>query len=427
LINYLWKSINKRRNLEIMGGFANIEGRRSQQGGLAGKSGVETDATQQDLQKAYKTQIDTIRGLIKLEEDQLKIIEEKNKLEKESLESLVKGDIESFFKQQAAVGARAAIASGDQRSMNLYGSEALGAAASDIQRQKDAGVQSLYGQRLGGAGGLAEAAASAVLSSMGVTDMRSAQIMAGTTGEEEASKSRLRELGGLLGETGQIGVQMAEMQVNTSVVNLTAAQVKFDKTIERGNEKAKEAQAIENQRAMSRGGIVYASRGMFVPRGSDTVPAMLTPGEFVVSRAAVERGNNLQMLSAMNSGSSSSSSTQSESVKMSRGGIVKYFDDGGKVDSNGSNPMGSFDNQIMNKFAESLSNFNRNLTLNIDKLKQTSINIKLDSTNVNVNLNDGGLLKALKEEVKKELLTVISNQFKLDNNGNIRRNQTVLG
>ena len=407
----------RRRNLEIMGGFANAEdGRR--RNGLAGARGVEADEFQKDLEKTYKTQIDTIRSLIKLEEDQLKIIEEKNKLEKESLESLAKGDIESFFKQQAAVGARAAIASGDQRSMNLYGSEALGAAASDIQRQKDAGVQSLYGQRLGGAGGLAEAAASAALSSMGVTDMRSAQIMAGTTGEEEASKSRLRELGGLLGETGQIGVQMAEMQVGTATIQAEKAELIVTNLANGGNG------PVQNR---ARGGLIYASRGMFVPRGSDTVPAMLTPGEFVVNRAAVQRGNNLQILSAMNGGSSSSSSTQSESVKMSRGGVVKYFDDGGKVDSNGSNPMGSFDNQIMNKFAESLSSFNRNLTLNIDKLKQTSINIKLDSTNVNVNLNDGGLLKALKEEVKKELLTVISNQFKLDNNGNIRRNQTVLG
>jgi hypothetical protein len=381
---------------------------------------MESSEFQKDLEKTYKTQIDTIRSLIKLEEDQLKIIQEKNKLEKDSLESLAKGDIESFFKQQAAVGARAAIASGDQRSMNLYGSEALGAAALDIQRQKDAGVQSLYGQRLGGAGGLAEAAASAVLSSMGVTDMRSAQIMAGTTGEEEASKSRLRELGGLLGETGQIGVQMAEMQVGTATINAERVELATRNLATGGNA------PVQNR---ARGGLIYASRGMFVPRGSDTVPAMLTPGEFVVNRAAVQRGNNLQILSAMNGGSSSSSSSSSQagSVQMSRGGVVKYFNNGGKVDSNESNPMGSFDNQIMNKFAESLSSFNRNLTLNIDKLKQTSINIKLDSTNVNVNLNDGGLLKALKEEVKTELLTVISNQFKLDNNGNIRRNQTILG
>jgi hypothetical protein len=35
------------------------------------------------------------------------------------------------------------------------------------------------------------------------------------------------------------------------------------------------------------GGMVYAAGGTFVPKGTDTVPAMLTPGEFVVNRGAV--------------------------------------------------------------------------------------------------------------------------------------------
>lgn len=36
----------------------------------------------------------------------------------------------------------------------------------------------------------------------------------------------------------------------------------------------------------SRGGVVYAADGMFIPHGTDTVPAMLTPGEYVVRRKA---------------------------------------------------------------------------------------------------------------------------------------------
>lgn len=37
---------------------------------------------------------------------------------------------------------------------------------------------------------------------------------------------------------------------------------------------------------VSRGGVIYASSGMFIPHGTDTVPAMLTPGEYVVRRKA---------------------------------------------------------------------------------------------------------------------------------------------
>jgi TP901 family phage tail tape measure protein len=409
------------RNAEIRGAFANIESTRTQRGGVGNKEGVVADEAQKDLQKAYKTQVDTIRGLIKLEEEQLKITQEKNKLEKESMESLVKGDIEEFFKKQSAVGATAAIATGDERLMRLYGAEALGTAALDIQRQQEAGVQTLYGQQLGGAGGLAEAAAGAALSARGVTDMRAAQVMAGTTAEEEASKSRLRELGGMLGETGQLGVDMAEMQVNTSVVNLTAAQVKFDETMARGNEAARKAQESESMPAVAkaRGGLIYANRGIFVPRGTDTVPAMLTPGEFVVNRGAVQRGNNLQILQAMNGGANTSSS-QNGVATMARGGRVQYFTDGGQPQAGGG---GTFDN--LSKFASALTNFNSELGSNIDKLSKTNISIKLDSTAVNVNLNDGGLIRAVTGQVKDEIFRLIENSFRVED-GRLKKSGNIL-
>jgi len=46
------------------------------------------------------------------------------------------------------------------------------------------------------------------------------------------------------------------------------------------------------------GGPVYANKGFFVPSGTDTVPAMLTPGEFVINREATK--NNLDLLSEIN-------------------------------------------------------------------------------------------------------------------------------
>ena len=52
------------------------------------------------------------------------------------------------------------------------------------------------------------------------------------------------------------------------------------------------------------GGVVYAENGgqmvNFRPQGTDTVPAMLTPGEFVVNRQATQQ--NLPLLKAINSG-----------------------------------------------------------------------------------------------------------------------------
>ena len=71
------------------------------------------------------------------------------------------------------------------------------------------------------------------------------------------------------------------------------------------------------------GGMVYASKGTLVnyqPRGTDTVPAMLTPGEFVINRKATQK--HLPVLKAINEG------------YYSRGGITKYLANGGIISPN---------------------------------------------------------------------------------------------
>ena len=69
--------------------------------------------------------------------------------------------------------------------------------------------------------------------------------------------------------------------------------------------------------AKAKGGIIYKADGGFTPRGTDTVPAMLTPGEFVIQKSAVDSigvGN----LEAMNNG-------------YADGGLVSYFRRGGRA------------------------------------------------------------------------------------------------
>jgi len=51
---------------------------------------------------------------------------------------------------------------------------------------------------------------------------------------------------------------------------------------------------------LSSGGMVYASKGQFIPKGTDTVPAMLTGGEFVVNSKATSK--NRGALESMNRG-----------------------------------------------------------------------------------------------------------------------------
>jgi len=66
--------------------------------------------------------------------------------------------------------------------------------------------------------------------------------------------------------------------------------------------------------------VVYASNGALIQaqsQGSDTVPAMLTPGEFVMNRLATSQ--NRPMLESMNSG------------QFNSGGLVRYMASGGYV------------------------------------------------------------------------------------------------
>ena len=101
--------------------------------------------------------------------------------------------------------------------------------------------------------------------------------------------------------------------LNISMANLTAA-------VDRLNSSIPMLQQGVQQQGLAAGGVVYASAGQsinFQSRGTDTVPAMLTPGEFVVNRQSSSK--NLPILQAINSG------------HYDRGGIVNYLNNGGSA------------------------------------------------------------------------------------------------
>ncbi len=50
---------------------------------------------------------------------------------------------------------------------------------------------------------------------------------------------------------------------------------------------------IRNQQNRANGGIIYANNGFFQPQGTDTVPAMLTPGEMVVNAESTAANRDL--------------------------------------------------------------------------------------------------------------------------------------
>lgn len=356
------------------------------------RAGAESD-NRERLKKQNEALLQFTKQRITLLKEELAIVQKKNAAEKSALEKLLSGDVEGFIEGQAAAGAGAALRTGDAGLANLFGAGALGAGFKTLEGQ------GLSDSEMERAGGLA-------LGGLGIKDDRAAQILAGSTSEEEAIKSQGRELAGVMGELAQQSAQFekAEISAKEAIINVQQARL--------NNISASADQA----QAMARGGAVYANRGMFVPRGTDTVPAMLTPGEFVVNRGAVSRGNNLQILRAMNTGGGASSPGA-----MSGGGRVNYYNLGGIVEGIGSAITNSLPGLegVFNQFAAS-----------VDKLIGTKFNVALDTTNVNVNFNGASFLESLKEDIKSELLNEVSEQIKKakpNTSGDLDTRTTVLG
>ena len=209
-----------------------------------------------------------------------------------------------------------------------------------------------------------------------------------------------------MGDLAQQSAQFEKAEITTQEAIINAQELRLENLTAAANQ----------AQGFARGGPVYANRGMFVPRGTDTVPAMLTPGEFVVNRSAVQRGNNLQLLRAMNSGGGASGPSN-----MSGGGQVRYYNLGGIVESIGS----AFSDALPN-----LQNVFSNFAASVDKLVNTKFNVALDTTNVNVNFNGASFLETLKEDIKNELLEEVSEQIKKakpSTSGDMETRSTVLG
>jgi len=115
--------------------------------------------------------------------------------------------------------------------------------------------------------------------------------------------------------------------------------------------------AVNIPQRLARGGVVYANDGALVgfqSRGTDTIPAMLTPGEFVVNRRSAQ--SNLPLLQAINSG------------LYNRGGKVSYLAGGTAGTEELYKSLANF-SQIINTSAESLR---KALSLIVDKLNTSN-------------------------------------------------------
>lgn len=252
----------RRRREEIRSGFAATQSRRSQilAGGGAASAAEKTALTGQEdrLRQAQQDQIKSLRDLIKIQQDEIKTIQEKQRLEKESLDSLLTGDIDKFFEQQAAQGAIAAAATGNAQVMGAFGADATAAAAKELQRLQAAGVTEIYGQQIGGAGGLAETTALAGFRQRGLSGqaaVRASQIQAGTTEEQLQAEAVGRQLTSELAAAGELGADMAADELSIAAQALQQAAYDISNAINQSGASTQRGvltgQRLENERQVA--------------------------------------------------------------------------------------------------------------------------------------------------------------------------------
>jgi len=148
----------------------------------------------------------------------------------------------------------------------------------------------------------------------------------------------------------------------------------------------------------SRGGLIYASNGMFVPRGTDTVPAMLTPGEFVVNAGATKK--NRPILEAINGGASTDNGV--------------YYNRGGEVSS-------TVDTKALKQIASALSSSFRTFNDTVERLINFKFEMTIAPTRVDVIINTPQAMNSMNSQTKEYLLTAVVDEIETNQLGKLKR------
>jgi hypothetical protein len=225
---------------------------------LAGPQGVELQNKETGLQQQNQELYNTTKQLIDIKRQEVKIIQEKNRLEQKSMESLLAGDIDSFFEAQSSQSAIDALASGGN--VADFDADTLYSAFEELKRQAAAGVTEVNGQQLQGPGGLLERAAAATAEARGLDPQQAAMVAqkaVGQTPAEQAANNEIQALASTLPAFGDMAINSAQQQILAAEAQKEAALIQKEAAV---------AQARSN-----------SGRSLPPPAGTSP-PAPLPPG-----------------------------------------------------------------------------------------------------------------------------------------------------
>jgi TP901 family phage tail tape measure protein len=229
-------------------------------------------------------------------------------------------------------------------------------------------------------------------------------------------EAKIQPFGGIatvnLNNTGKVGL----VNMNNIPPQLAEIQkIGLQQLVNRYIEDATEWKNAQPAAAISTGGIVYASKGQlinFEPKGTDTVPAMLTPGEFVINRKATQK--HLPLLRQINSNQYQTGGDvtvngpgKAKVDRTSQNIVVNINMDPAKMFGNG-NSEGVFNTDAINGFTTKFDNFIKSLN---------ALNLPTQFThnhNVNITFNGSEILGELAKEngpIAKMVVRTVSTEI----------------
>ena len=196
------------------------------------------DDRRPELKKANDALVQFTRQRIKLIQEEMNIVKQKNALERSAIDALLSGDAEAFFEQQSASAAAAALKSGNTALIRSLDASAVGAGLKSLQKQGTSSTE------------LFSAARTAGLS------QQQAKIFSGTTEEETSLRRELIESGRTLGDLGNTGAELEAQGIQPILDKFSEVQKAFQEELVKGlqdtNKDAlvsqqKNTEAIQNQ------------------------------------------------------------------------------------------------------------------------------------------------------------------------------------
>ena len=166
------------------------------------------------LRTASESLVKLSKDRINLLKEELGVVKQRLSLERDSVQSLLAGDVQGFIEKQSQAAAANAIRSGNSAALRAFSASDIAGAVQNLRQDPSVTPRDLE----------KALTSSGVLQGIGL-GRREAQLIAGTTVEEERINSQIRQTAAAFADVANISAALENMSVQANQVIINAAEV----------------------------------------------------------------------------------------------------------------------------------------------------------------------------------------------------------